>query len=367
MRLLNGYRIKLVLCGFMVAVLLGGGSSKADFTFGTPENLGPTINSSYGDYDICFSPDGLMLFFSSNRSGGYGSDDLYLAMRPSIEDSWGEPVNLGPTVNSSYYEIDPDVSTDGLSLFFSSNRPGGYGSFDIWLTKRATTQDDWGEPVNLGPAVNSPQDDEDPSTSTDSVSLLFSSNRSGGHGNYDIWITTQRIAGRQMTERVWGKPINLGPSVNTSYYDLSPSVSPDGRILFFNRGTSYMATDLWMTRRNTEDDDWGETVDIGQAVNSLARDGDPEISADCLWLFFNSDRPGGVGGEDIWQASIKPIVDLNSDGKVDAADMCIIVDHWGTDEPLCDIGPMPWGDGIVDVQDLIVLAEHLFEEVPPAE
>jgi hypothetical protein len=65
---------------------------------------------------------------------------------------------------------------------------------------------------------------------------------------------------------------------------------------------------------------------------------------------------------DFCQAPIIPIVDLNGDGIVDAEDMCIVVDYWGTDEPLCDIGPMPWGDGIVDVQDLIVLAEHLFEE-----
>jgi hypothetical protein len=65
----------------------------------------------------------------------------------------------------------------------------------------------------------------------------------------------------------------------------------------------------------------------------------------------------------MWQVSINPVVDLNGDGMVDAADMCIIVDYWGTDEPLCDIGPMPWGDGIVDVEDLKVLAEHLFEQV----
>ena len=63
----------------------------------------------------------------------------------------------------------------------------------------------------------------------------------------------------------------------------------------------------------------------------------------------------------------EPVVDFNSDGIVDAADMCIMIEHWLTDYPLCDIGPMPWGDGIVDVQDLIVLAEHLFEEVPPTE
>jgi len=71
-------------------------------------------------------------------------------------------------------------------------------------------------------------------------------------------------------------------------------------------------------------------------------------------------RPGGVGSEDLWQVSISPVVDFNGDGIVDSADMCIMVDHWGTDEPLCDIGPTPFGDGIVDVQDLIVLAEHLF-------
>ncbi len=84
-------------------------------------------------------------------------------------------------------------------------------------------------------------------------------------------------------------------------------------------------------------------------------------------LYFHSPRSGGFGISDIWQASIEPIVDLNEDGIVDATDMCIMVDNWGTDEPLCDIGPMPWGDGIVDVQDLIVLAEHLFEEIPPVE
>ena len=56
---------------------------------------------------------------------------------------------------------------------------------------------------------------------------------------------------------------------------------------------------------------------------------------------------------------MSPIVDLNTDGIVDCADICIVVDHWGTDEPLCDIGPMPWGDGVVDVNDLIVLVDYL--------
>jgi hypothetical protein len=101
---------------------------------------------------------------------------------------------------------------------------------------------------------------------------------------------------------------------------------------------------------------------LGPLVNNVGRDGTPNISADGSTLYFAS-FTGGFGSADIWKAPILPIVDFNGDGIVDAADMCIMVDHWGEDYSLCDIGPMPWGDGIVDVQDLIVLAEHLFEEV----
>ena len=108
-------------------------------------------------------------------------------------------------------------------------------------------------------------------------------------------------------------------------------------------------------------------MNLGSKVNSSVPDVGPSISDDGQTLFFMSMRSGGFGSFDAWQVSIEPVVDLNADGIVDAADMCIIVDHWGTGEPLCDIGPMPWGDGIVDVQDLVVLAEHLFEEVPPVE
>ena len=113
----------------------------------------------------------------------------------------------------------------------------------------------------------------------------------------------------------------------------------------------------------------GVTVreDSGRSRSDRPPDGMPNISADGSTIYFFSNRPGGEGGYDLWQAPIIPIIDLNNDGIVDADDMCIIVDHWGTDNSQCDIGPMPWGDGIVDVQDLIVLAEHLFEESPEAQ
>jgi hypothetical protein len=108
-------------------------------------------------------------------------------------------------------------------------------------------------------------------------------------------------------------------------------------------------------------------VNLGPTINSGEWEVEPEISADGRSLLFSSNRPGGHGDHDIWQVSIDPVVDFNSDGIVDAADMVIMIDNWGTDNSLCDIGPMPWGDGVVDVQDLIVLAEHLFEEFPPVQ
>jgi Tol biopolymer transport system component len=346
--------------------------ANADFIWGTPTNLGPTVNSSADDAAPSISADGLQLYFIDwevFRPGGYGLADIWVTTRETTEDDWGTPVNLGPTVNSSAQDAAMSISADGLSLIIGSNRPGGYGGWDLWVTTRATTEDDWGTPVNLGPTVNSSAHDIMPSISVDGLSLFFTSDRPGGIGNWDIYVTT-----RATKEDDWGTPLNLGPTVNSTAHDCLPDISADGLALFFSdylsgpyRPGGFGSSDNWVTTRPTTDDPWGTPVNLGPAVNSQYGDGTPSISADGSTLFFSSRRPGGYGSGDIWQVPIIPVVDFNGDGIIDSTDMCIMVDHWGTDEPLCDIGPMPWGDGIVDVQDLIVLAEHLFEEVPPVE
>jgi hypothetical protein len=94
-------------------------------------------------------------------------------------------------------------------------------------------------------------------------------------------------------------------------------------------------------------------------VNSPADDDIPCLSPDGSTLCFLSSRSGGYGDYDLWQVSITPIVDFNGSGVVDCLDICDLVDHWGTDDSLYDIGPTPLGDGVVDAQDLIVLAEHM--------
>jgi Tol biopolymer transport system component len=338
--------------------------TNADYVFGIPENLGSTVNSSAMDGVPSMSADGLELFFNSNRAGGVGEFDLWVTMRPTLEDSWEEPINLGSIVNTTDHDSAPFISPDGLSLYFESTRPGGYGGWDIWVTTRATRADEWSKPINLGPPINTSTDDRSGSISPDGLTFFFSSSRTGGSGSTDLWIST-----RDTTNDPWGEPVNLGSTVNSSSVEDWPSISSDGRMLLFmsNRASGYGFFDIWMITRSTADDEWSTPVNLGSTMNTSDFDGTASVSSDGSTLLFMSGRSGGIGSFDIWQASIDPVVDLNSDGIVDSIDMCIIVDNWGTDNPLCDIGPMPWGDGVVDVEDLIVLAEHLFEEFPLAD
>ena len=112
---------KLLYFVFLIAVIVGGtNNANAQFNFGTPTNLGSTVNSQSDDTAPSISADGLSLFFDSFRSGGSGGQDLWVTTRATISDPWGTPVNLGTTVNSSSHDAQPNISSDGLSLYFSS-------------------------------------------------------------------------------------------------------------------------------------------------------------------------------------------------------------------------------------------------------
>jgi ketosteroid isomerase-like protein/Tol biopolymer transport system component len=295
----------------------------------------------------------LELYFASDRPGGYGFDDIYVMTRATTEDDWGQPVNLGPIVNSSTADIAPCISADGLELYFcewGEPRPGGLGE-DLWVTTRATKNDEWGEPVNLA-TVSSSSYEFTPEISSDGLELYFESDRPGGYGLDDLYVST-----RATTEDEWGTPVNLGPTINSSLWEHCPTISADGLTLFFD--IDFPTGDLMVTRRATIDDNWGEPVNLGHSASDHWAS---DILADDSTLFFMSERFGGLGGNDLWQVPIIPVVDFNGDGKVDNADICIMAGYLYTDEPSCDIGPTPLGDGIVDVQDMLVLTEYLTEE-----
>jgi predicted secreted protein len=338
--------VALVLVFYIVVKVVN-----ADYTFGTPTIVELPVNSSSDDGSKTMSPDGLELYFDSGRSGW----DLWVTRRATVSDPWGEAERLWFTLDTAAIDFGPNLSYDGLALYFSSNRGG---AFHIWVTTRATVLDSWAEPVNLGSTVNKGSfDGLGPHISADGLELFFGSNRPGGSGGTDLWVTK-----RETIDDPWGEPINLGANVNSAAHDNSPVISSDGLLLFFEsrRSGGYGDYDIWVTRRTAINDNWGPAQNLGPPINTSLTEYLPGISPDGRLFDFNIvDHPNGFGGYDIWQASIEPVVDLNSDGIVDGEDLKIIADHWGTDNSLCDIGPMPWGDGVVDVQDLIVIAEYL--------
>ena len=362
---------KTISLTLVLALCVVAKVTKADFTFGEPVNLGPIVNSSWAENGPTISVDGLELYFAFIPPT-LSPSNLWVATRPTQQDDWGEPVILGPEINSSSEEALPKISPDGLELYFYSKRPSGYGGCDIWMAQRPTLSDPWGPAINLGPPVNTSQHELGASITADGLELFFSRTSSSA-GGLDIWVTT-----RATRDEPWGTPSSLGSPVNSSASETAPCISADGLVLLFSSHPDgpyppggYGGTDIWITQRRTRNDPWEPPWNPGPPLNTPYCDNCPSIAGDGRLLYFSdwhrgitlgqSPRPGGFGARDLWKAPILPIVDLNGDRIVDAEDMCILVDHWGTDNSLCDIGPMPWGDGVVDVQDLIVLAEHLFE------
>lgn len=161
-------------------------SEKQNGLWTEPVNLGPPINSPIaGDHCLQFA--GLnedTAFFTSTRPGGYGGNDIWTTKK--VDGVWQEPVNLGPKVNTPFGEHHSLPSADGKSLYITSDRPGAFGDEDIYVT----TMDEsgqWGTPVNLGPLVNTIFKDACPYFSRDYKDFYFYSNRPGGYGQADIW------------------------------------------------------------------------------------------------------------------------------------------------------------------------------------
>jgi hypothetical protein len=364
MRASQSGNIKQLLFRFLTVLCVTGGV-KADFIFGEPQNLGPVINSASSDYGACISADGLELYFTSERAGGFGAGDIWVSTRQSVNDPWGPPANLGSTVNSPYSDSYPSLSSDGLTLYFSdaysgSPRPGGLGGGDIWMTTRPSRSASWGAPVNVEAPINSSNLDISPTISGDGLTLVFTSNnRAGGMGSWDLWMST-----RVSVQDPWGPLVNLGQAVNSGAWDGECGLSWDGRAVLYDSGRTgiFGAVDMLMSTRKTLADPWALAVNLGPVINSSSNDGTPRVSADMKTLYFCSDRPGGLGSYDLFEAPIIHVVDLNGDGMVAIEDLVRLIESWGKDDHSVDIGPGPWGDGTVDVQDLEVFMSYWGQE-----
>ncbi len=344
----------VVICLLLLAVTGSAVVGAGEILFGQAEQLGPMVNSHRGEFDVTYSADGLEIYYTSNRHRSEGLNDfdidIYVTTRDDVNAPWKPPISLGPAINSPSWDEDPFLTSDGLTLYFDSLRPWGVG--DLWMTTRKTKDDNWGPAVNLGPIVNSQgYTDEDPSVTADGLELYFSSDRSGPRWQYRLWVTT-----RQTIDDDWRTPVDLGPVLNGTYSNISPTISHDGLILVFVRVDPENGdNDLWMTKRPSRDADWGVPEKLPSVVNIMNNNTCPDISPDGHWLrWCSANVRVDVDSWDIWQAPILPVVDFDGDGQVDEADMALLVASLGRDEPVCDIAPYAWGDGIVDDQDLAV-------------
>ncbi len=305
------------------------------------------VNSSSNDNHPTISKDGLSLIFESNRPGGSGGPDLWLAKRDSLDDCWQTPKNLGPDVNSASMDGSPSLTTDGHWLYFHSDRPGGCGEVDLYVSHRRDAGDDfgWENPINLGCTVNTPGFDqagplhfEDEATGIHF--LYFTQKPLGADGTlFDIYVSTCNAdLATCNTQGLWGQGIPV-VALNSPVRDTRTAIRRrDGleMILSTGRPGSLASENLWVsTRATTQDQNWSDPVPINCEwqqnvtailnlmlpplpcpswapvdppgttvfVNSPAFDGAPALSWDGTELYFFSERtdlPGFKGGRDLY-------------------------------------------------------------------
>jgi TolB protein len=235
-----------------------------------------------------------VIYFASNRPGGYGGYDLWSGTH--TDDGW-RVENLGPTINGPGDDVDPVLGSDGTSLVFASNRAGGSGGYDLYRAAFDTLAQAWRAPANLGPNVNSRADERHPSLRADQWTLYFASDRAGGFGGFDVW-TAEMIEGG-----AWAPAQNVGADVNTAANEQAPAVSSTGVALYFasDRAGGFGKLDLWKTI--ADGGAFSPPVNLGEVVNSDADDTDPAVRLDGAYLDFASDREGG--GFDLYQALLE--------------------------------------------------------------
>jgi len=267
----------------------------------TPEHVLAPINTEGNETQVGITHSGRSLYIVTNRPGGFGMNDIWVSQRSDPQAPWGAPFNLGPMINGPGNDSSPAFTPDDLCLFYAS--PGAVlgGGQRIYVTCRTDPDDDsgWGTPVKLGPNVNSVQS-SDPFFFVDPVSgqetLYFASlNRPGGAGDFDLFKSDVGSDGQFL-------PAVPVTELNTPLRETHPSIHQNGSVMLFSstRPGGFGGIDLWASTRLSTSDPWGTPCNLGAAVNSASDDRSPYLTHSGNSLYFASNRAGGFGGDDLY-------------------------------------------------------------------
>ncbi|MCB9187320.1 MAG: PD40 domain-containing protein [Flavobacteriales bacterium] len=267
-----------------------------------PKNLGSNVNTEDFEYFPVLTADEQTLVFTRNkrRNGGLDyQEDFYVSF--AGDDGWTTSRNLGSPINTDDNEGAQTITADGKQLFFigCNRKQTGLGSCDIYRSMR--NGDKWGIPENLGAPVNSSKWESQPSISADGKTLYFVSNRSGGLGGMDIWVTRLAPNGE------WSVPRNLGDIINTPFSEETPFIHPDGKTLYFtsNGHVGMGGKDIFVTRMDSVGN-WSTPVNLGYPINTWKDEQGLFVVASGKTAYFSSDRDGGAGKLDLYSFELYP-------------------------------------------------------------
>lgn len=268
--LLNKAKLEESNCRFML-------SSKEENYHFKPENLGHSINSMNHEYLPCISVDGATLIFTRITKG---QEDFWSSKWIDGQWSMATPLN---DINSNENEGAETISADGQTMVFTGcDYPDTKGRCDLYISyfKKGF----WTKPVNMGAPINTPAWESQPSLSADGTTLYFSSDRKGGLGKNDIWMSTLGEDGS------WSIPIDLPTPINNEYNSESPFIHPDGKTLYFRCDglPGYGGFDMFISRLDNNAN-WSAPINMGKGINTTGDEGALMIDFNGKYGYYASD------------------------------------------------------------------------------
>jgi outer membrane protein OmpA-like peptidoglycan-associated protein/tetratricopeptide (TPR) repeat protein len=258
-----------------------------------PVNAGDSLNSAEAEYYPSLTIDGSKMVFTRrvNRDEDFFESSL-------VNGQWQKATPLAGMVNTNLNEGAQNQSQDGDWIIFTGcNYPEGLGSCDLYISYK--TNRGWSEPQNMGSTINTDFWESSPSLSPDKKDLYFSSDRPGGFGGRDLWVSHRQQNGQ------WTKPQNLGAVINTNGHEGSAFIHADNTSLYFNSNghTGYGETDLFVAKKQP-DSTWQKPLNLGYPINTINDEGSLIVSADGLTAWYASEGADTRGALDLYQFSL---------------------------------------------------------------